>query len=645
MVNVKGAKMMGNYYRICTKLADKGQLVPEGTNLDQYKKGEAYVSAFKYNDKHVKQFNKTGTVAGIDDVSTDIIYFDLDNSDFEQARKDTIKVVDKLKEYDILSEDLAICYTSGKGFHIALHTESSFSPKEARTLAINIAGNLPSFDSSIYNANRIIRLEGSVHPKTGLRKTRITEDELREATLADMKALAKSEYEYVAPKKQKLSEAILKLSEPKKEEHISAPLANDNVDYLSNPFKLQPWKLALSQGFFPNGNRSNALIILASTLRAKGTLKEQCYYSLKAAADLQAMRYGSDKFSKEEIWNNIIEQVYSPNWQGGSYSEDNFPTQLQNYFEDLGIPRKEYKDVVNDIVRIGDKFDEFVNYAQDIDKHTMKFGIETLDSKLKVRKGHLIGLLAGPGIGKTSFGITLLNNCSKEGSNCFFGSYDMFSLNVYQKLIQRHTGYTEEEMFQFFKDQNFEKIEEFRQVLVEEYGNVAFCFKSGQTIDELKKSIEMEEEKIDAKMDLVLVDYLELVQTDKSDPTASSLEAINGLREIANEGRVVVVLLQPNKVSSKPDQPLLSYNAAKGSSMVAQAVTAMLTCHRPGYSSENPENDEYFSINCVKNRNGALFQLDFGWKGNTQTIYELDDQQRFTLNLLRDTKQDAEDDI
>ena len=158
-------------------------------------------------------------------------------------------------------------------------------------------------------------------------------------------------------------------------------------------------------------------------------------------------------------------------------------------------------------------------------------------------------------------------------------------------------------------------------------------------------NLEMEEEKIDAKMDLVLVDYLELVQTDKSDPTASSLEAINGLREIANEGRVVVVLLQPNKVSSKPDQPLLSYNAAKGSSMVAQAVTAMLTCHRPGYSSENPENDEYFSINCVKNRNGALFQLDFGWTGSTQTIYELDDQQRFTLNLLRDTKQDAEDDI
>lgn len=635
---------MGNYYRLCTSLKDKGTLIPEGHDLEKYKNSEAYISVYKYNDKHKKLFEKRGSVAGIDDVSTDILYFDLDNSEVEVARKDTLTVLDRLKKYGI--KDVNICLSGGKGFHLAIHTDNSFSPKEARTLAINLAGDLPSFDSSIYNASRIIRIEGSIHNKTGLRKTRITEDELRDSSIAELKALATEEYEYIKPVKQTLSGAILELSKPSEEHNQEhGILAKDTVDYLSNPYKLQPWKLAISQGFFPTGNRSNALMILGATLQAKGHLKEQCYYALKAAADLQSLRYGTEKFDKKEIWANIIEQVYSPTWKGGTYSEDNFPTQLQNYFEDLGIPRKEYSEVASDVVRISDKFDDFVNYAKDIDKHTMQFGIPSLDRKLKVRKGHLIGLLAGPGIGKTSFGITLLNNSSKLGANCFFGSYDMFSLNVYQKLIQRHTGYSEDEMFGFFKDQNQEKIEEFRNILVQEYGNVSFCFKSGQSVDELKKSIQMEEEKLGEMMDLVLVDYLELVQTDKSDPTASSLEAINGLREIANEGRVVVVLLQPNKVSSKPDQPLLSYNAAKGSSMVAQAVTAMLTCHRPGYSSENPENDEYFSINCVKNRNGALFQLDFGWKGDRQTIYELDDQQRQALNMLRDTKKDMDDDI
>jgi len=513
-------------------------------------------------------------------------------------------------------------------------------------LAVNLAGDLSSFDSSIYNSNRIIRIEGSVHNKTGLRKTRVLEDELRNSTIAELKTLAKEEYEYDKPTKQKLTDEFMKLSIPATKETKKDSLTiTDSIDYLSNPYRLQPWKLAISQGFFPEGTRSDALMILASTLKNKELLKQQCYYALKAAADIQAARYEQERFGKEEIWENIIEQVYSPTWQNGSYAEDNFPTKLQNYFEDLGIPRKEYSEIAQDVVRINDKFDEFVDYATNIDEHTMTFGIPSLDNALKVRKGHLIGLLAGPGIGKTSLGITFLNNCSKQNSHCFFGSYDMYSLNVYQKLIQRHTGYTEDEMFEFFKNKDEEKIEEFRNILLTEYENVSFCFKSGQSIQQLKKSIEMEEERIGDKMGLVVIDYLELIQSDVADATAKSLEAVNGLREIANEGRVVVVLLQPNKVSSKPDQPLLSYNAAKGSSMVAQAVTAMLTCHRPGYSSENPENDLYFSVNCVKNRNGALFQRDFGWIGKTQTIYEMDDDQRFALNLLRDTKEDADSDI
>jgi replicative DNA helicase len=400
----------------------------------------------------------------------------------------------------------------------------------------------------------------------------------------------------------------------------------------------------MSQGFFPNGQRSNALIRLASNLRSKGLTDTQCYFMLKAAADSQSRKYHSEKFSKEEIYNNIIKQVYGDNWNGGTFTEDNYPTQLLDYYDSLGVPRKAFSEVSGYIVKIKDKFDEFANYAQDIDKYTMRFGIPSLDKALKARKGHLIGLLAGPGIGKTSFGITLLNNTSKEGAKSLFFSLDMFSLNVYQKLIQRHTGYTEDEMFQFFKDKNASKIQEFKQILEDNYENVSFCFKSSMDVKELKKAIKLEEEKLGRQLDLILVDYLELIETEKSDPTASSSEAINGLREIANDGRVVVVLLQPNKMSSKPDQPMLSYNAAKGSSMIAQAVTAMITCHRPGYSSENPENDRFFSVNVVKNRNGPLSQIDFSWEGKTQTIKELTPEQRFELSVLRDTKKDADED-
>jgi hypothetical protein len=89
---------------------------------------------------------------------------------------------------------------------------------------------------------------------------------------------------------------------------------------------------------------------------------------------------------------------------------------------------------------------------------------------------------------------------------------------------------------------------------------------------------------------------------------------------------------------------MTSYNSAKGSSSIAQACTAILGCWREGMSPENPENDRFFSINVLKNRNGALASLDFGWDGSTQTIYELDNDGKFQLKILRDTKKDAKDD-
>ena len=292
--------MMAKYHRVCTSLKDKGTLIPEGADLDKYKAGEAYISAYQYNEDHKKLFDKNKSVAGITDVTTDIIYFDLDNEDIEVARKDTIEVVNRLANYEITSNQIKTCLSGNKGFHLALHTTETFTPEEARSLAIKLAGDLDSFDSSIYNANRIIRIEGSVHPKTQLRKTELTFKELQTLSIGDIKDLAKDEYDYLKPSKIEPIESFMKLTESvikkDKAENIET---TETLDYLSNPYKLQPWKLALSQGFFPNGNRSNSLMILGATLKNKGLLKEQCYYALKAAADLQSDRYGKDKFNTQ----------------------------------------------------------------------------------------------------------------------------------------------------------------------------------------------------------------------------------------------------------------------------------------------------------------------------------------------------------
>jgi replicative DNA helicase len=161
----------------------------------------------------------------------------------------------------------------------------------------------------------------------------------------------------------------------------------------------------------------------------------------------------------------------------------------------------------------------------------------------------------------------------------------------------------------------------------------------------MRNTILSTEKKLGINIRLVIVDYLELVQSKFSDPTQSSAEVIQGLREIAiNMNKAVIVFLQPNKMSSTIDMPILSYNAAKGSSAIAQACTAMLTIHRPGYSSLTPENDKFLSIDCVKNRAGPLFSSDMYWDGLTGSIRDLDDVERMHLKEVRKAKEEQQSD-
>lgn len=640
------------YYRVCKGLNTKGKLISENDDLGKYldNNNDWYISLYKYNEKHKEFFEKNNTISGIVDTTTDQVLWDFDcEGNFDIVKKDTLTLVERLENHGIDKNDIDIYFSGNKGTHVAIYLDKEITPEEFKNISLYFAHDLESYDSVITNPARLIRAENTKHPKSKLYKVQLDFETFVNSSENEIREYAKS-VKNISPKYN------VELPDVKYIPEIQTNVSNIEVtsdldlDYGEKPKWLSYWKYALLHGYFPTGCRSNALMILAATYRGQGLPETVTYHAVKGAAELQAKRFGEDKFPKDEIYQNIIKQVYAPTWNRGTYAEDNFPLQLKKYLTDLGVPRKEETTAKEQQIElVKDGFSEFAKYAEDIDKYTMKFGIRHLDDKLKVRKGHLIGVLAGPGVGKTSMAVSILNNMSKEGTHCYFASLDMFKHNVYQKLIQRHTGLSEDDIFKFFVDKEEEKIEQFRDVLVNNYENVSFCFKAGQSISELKQSIAIQEEKVGKTVELVVVDYLELILSKYSDATAASAEAVQGLREIANEGRVVIVLLQPNKLSSKPNEPITSYNAAKGSSAIAQAVTAMLTAHRPGLSSEFPEEDNYFSINCVKNRNGALFSLDFGWKGKTQEIYELEDIERQELTEIRqrvqDRKNDKRDDI
>jgi len=634
---------MTQYFRLCNGLSDKGTLIPTQSNvyelvdLDK----DYYVSLYKYNQKHKEQFEQSHSVAGITDTQTNQLLWDFDDDNFDVVRKDAIELVSRLKNHGISESEINIFFSGNKGLHIQVNLESDIMPDEFKSITRYLAEDLSSYDSSVSNPSRILRLTYTKHQESGLYKIPLTYRQLTNVSESVIRKLASKKHKIENNELRKVNLPLTLSSIPKakvklelvKEQELSHGL---DLDYRIKPKWLSHWKYALLNGYFPPGTRNDTLMILAATYKAQGMPETVTYHALKGALELQCKRFEEEKFPKEELYNNVVKQVYSASWQGGTYSEDNFPQKLKNYLNELGLPKSDVTILEEQLIQsIDEGFKDFVGYAEEIDKHTMSFGLPVLDNKLKIRKGHLIGLLSSPGTGKTSLAVTILNNTSLLGINSFFASYDMYKNNVMQKLIQRHTGLSESRIYSYFVNKDEKKINEFKTVLEDNYKNVSFCFKSGQSIDELKNSIKLQEEKIGKTISLVVVDYLELIQTKSSDPTASSMEAAQGLREIANEGRVVLMLLQPNKMSSKPNEPIESYNSAKGSSSIAQASTAIITMHRPGLSSNFPEDDRFLGINCVKNRNGPLFAVDFAWEGSTQTISELDEAGKQELTELR----------
>ncbi len=643
------------YYRYTKTVHDKGHLVPITENIYKYVKNkdhDYYRSLYYYDDGHFEEFKKQGAVKGLLGQKTNRLFFDFDikkNTTIEDAKKDTIAVCNRLMDNGVPLDAIQIYFTGSKGFNVEVETEHVFTRPELENICAHLGKGLSCFDTSMYDENQIVRVPLTKNPKSGFYKIPLFYDDLTKASIAEIIDMARDVRVYDEATLKwpsvKLDGNFLKLKDEPVVKKVEALVVSEikELDLTNKPGWLSNCKYALSQGYFEAGTRDNSLTILAASYKSQGFPEEVVYGMLRGVAAIQARRHNSTPFADREI-KRIVASVYDDLWRGGTYTcKTEGP--LKEYCDSHGFNCQKIDDEYP-VVEVSESLASFDDYAKNIENNTVRTGIKELDDKLRFQIGHLNGFLAPPGIGKTSMALTILNNTAVAGLNSLFFSYDMSKYIMIQKIIQRETGYNDTQIFEIFKSDNAAEKAKIEQIFKDNYSNVGFCFKSGQTIKGIKNSIKYREDKTGQAVKLVVVDYLELIQSQFSDPTQASMENIQGLREIANEmDKAVLVLLQPNKVNSKPDEPLLGYTAAKGSSAVGQAVTAMITAHRPGYNPREPEKDKFFSIDVVKNRMGPLFSLDFHWEGPTGKIRSLSPTEKHELKTLRAKKEmDKNDD-
>lgn len=610
--------------------------------INKNPEADYYESIYLYNSKHVEMLNATKTLAGIEDVSTDRIVFDFDSSkNTEIAIADAVDLVSRLNDNGIPNECIRIFYSGNKGAHVEVHLDHQINRMQFENIVAYYAGNFSTFDHKIKDQQRLFRFPLTRHAKTKRFKIPLSIDQLNNLSVEEIEKLSLSTdheqfytllsgYETLDRFHPAIEIAIVPKEKPKAE---LTTTPSDKPDLSRKPKHLTPAKFVLQEGFFQDGERNEACMILASTYKYLGYNERHTYNILKGTLALRAERLGHSGYDKAELYNTIIKPVYSPLWKGGTFSEEDGLLKLTT--ERYELDKADIGDV--HLVDLNSLSSQFMNFATNIDANTIKLGIDEIDAKLRMTTSSLVALLAAPSAGKSSVSFGILNTLSKSGEKAMFFSMDMSIPQVYQRIIQRHTGHNEDVIMNNYKNGRTAEIENYQNVLAEEYKNVKFCFRSGMTVPEVRATLRQHELTTGELPRLTILDYLECMKAEGvNDSAQSKAQIATELKGLANElGICIILLVQPRMMAGGPAGELNSYTDIKGSSVISEAAAQVVTISRPGFSPKNPEDDNFMTINVVKNRMGKLSSTDLHWDGLTGHIKSLSSEEENDLKALR----------
>lgn len=620
------------FVRISETLNDFGYLIPrekyDSTIVDGFEsETDQYHSVYFYNEEHEKHFKQKGTVRGITDVITDKLVFDFDNEDnVEQARLDTIEAVSRIKNLGVKPEDIELYFSGLKGFSVIVKLDRFISPEEHSHVALNVIGKgLETIDPSVYNPSRLFRVPNTKHPVSKLYKVKLSHFQLEKLSVDKIKALATSTKPVTLSKPVSLKPDLFAL--PKK--IVEKEKKTYQMDNTSAPrhWKDYKWKL-LNAVEVKAGERHNAMMVIGATCRGLGYNRDITESFLKTFDGKYAQATKQDE-RPEEV-ERTLDQIFSDNWNGGQFSVEK-NAWLRKYCERVGIEpeREELK-----VIQLHDIEDEFIDYVKNIDKNTILTGIQEIDEAVPLTIGMNLGLIGAPSSGKTALALKILKNTSDAGVISVFASLDMRRNRLFEKLLYRVSGLSRKELYKAIQTDQSSEI--FKKVK-EEYKNVYFYDRSCPTVEDIRRYIKQVEDHSGQSVKLVMLDYFERVNADKSDDTAASKEVAGKLQDLVNDLNVcLITLVQPNKfsLSGGPDSPILSYTSIKGSSFIYQAFRSIISLWRPFFNPEWKDNDRFLEMAVLKNDLGEVGTFQFGWDGRRGEIWSITDEEKEELNSL-----------
>ena len=242
-------------------------------------------------------------------------------------------------------------------------------------------------------------------------------------------------------------------------------------------------------------------------------------------------------------------------------------------------------------------------------------GYKELDSETSgLQKSNLIIIAARPAMGKTAFALNIaLNAAKKADATVLIFSLEMAKAELSQRLLSMESRVEMQKLKTGdIKNNDWERL----ALAYDSLGstNINIDDTPGVSIMEMKNKCRRL--KAEKGLDLVVVDYLQLMQGDgRTDNRQQEISAFSRqLKLLAREMDCPVIVL--SQLSRGPEQrtdhrPVLSDLRESGA--IEQDADIVMFLYRDDYYNENTDKPGICEVNIAKHRSGAVGRIELAW--------------------------------